>query len=134
VLVYIARRLLYSIPVLFLSTFLSFTFVSLAGDPVAKLRGNPRLPASTVHNIIIQNHLNRSIPVRYWFWLEDVVTHKLGQLNPLRRAAQPVELARVALFLASGESSYVNGQAIVVDGGLSSSHPVTRQSMGKTAA
>ena len=77
-LVYIARRLLYSIPVLFLSTFLSFTFVSLAGDPVAKLRGNPRLPASTVHNIIIQNHLNRSIPVRYWFWLEDVVTHKLG--------------------------------------------------------
>jgi NAD(P)-dependent dehydrogenase (short-subunit alcohol dehydrogenase family) len=62
------------------------------------------------------------------------VTHKLGQLNPLRRAAQPVELARVALFLASDESSYVNGQAIVVDGGLSSSHPVTRQSMGKTAA
>jgi NAD(P)-dependent dehydrogenase (short-subunit alcohol dehydrogenase family) len=61
------------------------------------------------------------------------VTHKLGQLNPLRRAAQPEELARVALFLASDESSYVNGQAIVVDGGLSSSHPVTRQSMGKTA-
>lgn len=61
------------------------------------------------------------------------VTHKLGQLNPLRRAAQPEELARVALFLASDESSYVNGQAIAVDGGLSSSHPVTRQSMGKTA-
>ena len=62
------------------------------------------------------------------------VSHKLGHLNPLRRAAQPVELARVALFLACDDSSYVNGQAIVVDGGLSSSHPVTRQSMGKTAA
>ena len=62
------------------------------------------------------------------------VSHKLGYLNPLRRAAQPVELARVALFLASDDASYVNGQAIVVDGGLSSSHPVTRQSMGKTAA
>jgi NAD(P)-dependent dehydrogenase (short-subunit alcohol dehydrogenase family) len=29
------------------------------------------------------------------------VTHKLGRLNPLRRAAQPEELANVALFLAS---------------------------------
>jgi NAD(P)-dependent dehydrogenase (short-subunit alcohol dehydrogenase family) len=61
------------------------------------------------------------------------VTHKLGQLNPLRRAARPEELANVALFLASGLSSYVNGQWIAVDGGLSSSHPVTRQLTGKTA-
>lgn len=49
---------------------------------------------------------------------------KIGQLNPLRRAAVPEEIARVALFLASDEASYVNGQAIAVDGGLSSSHPV----------
>ena len=61
------------------------------------------------------------------------VTHKLGRLNPLRRAAQPEELAQVALFLASEQSSYVNGQAIAVDGGLSSSHPVTRQLPGQTA-
>ena len=32
-LTYIVRRLLYSIPVLIISTFLSFTFVSLAGNP-----------------------------------------------------------------------------------------------------
>lgn len=61
------------------------------------------------------------------------VSHKLGRLNPLRRAAQPEELAQVALFLASEQSSYVNGQAIAVDGGLSSSHPVTRQLPGQTA-
>jgi NAD(P)-dependent dehydrogenase (short-subunit alcohol dehydrogenase family) len=59
---------------------------------------------------------------------------RVGRLNPLRRAGQPEELAKVALFLASDEASYVNGQAIAVDGGLSSSHPVTRQDYGTTAA
>ena len=64
---------------------------------------------------------------------EKHVTQKLGRLNPLRRAAQPEELAQAALFLASDQSSYVNGQALAVDGGLSSSHPVTRQLTGQTA-
>ncbi len=59
---------------------------------------------------------------------------RVGRLNPLRRGAQPEELARVALFLASGDASYVNGQAIAVDGGLSSSHPVTKQEYGRTTA
>jgi NAD(P)-dependent dehydrogenase (short-subunit alcohol dehydrogenase family) len=61
------------------------------------------------------------------------VMEKVGRLNPLRRGAQPSELANVALFLASDQASYINGQAIAVDGGLSSSHPVTRQLTGKTA-
>ncbi len=48
---------------------------------------------------------------------------KIGQLNPLLRAGRPEEIAAMALFLASDESSYVNGQAFPVDGGLSSSLP-----------
>lgn len=70
----------------------------------------------------------------YTYAREKGVEDKLGRLNPLRRGGQPEEIAFAALFLASDESSYVNGQAIVVDGGLSSSHPVTRQETGKTAA
>jgi NAD(P)-dependent dehydrogenase (short-subunit alcohol dehydrogenase family) len=48
---------------------------------------------------------------------------RMGQLNPLGRYGVPEEVAQVALWLASDESSYVNGQNIAVDGGLSASHP-----------
>jgi NAD(P)-dependent dehydrogenase (short-subunit alcohol dehydrogenase family) len=51
---------------------------------------------------------------------------KIGQLNPLLRAGAPAEIAAMALFLASDESSYVNGQAFSVDGGLSSALPFAR--------
>ena len=51
-------------------------------------------------------------------------THeRIGQLNPLTRYGNPEEIAAMAAFLASDEASYVNGQAIAVDGGLSSTHP-----------
>ena len=37
--------------------------------------------------------------------------------NPLQRLARPVDIANTVLFLVSDEASYINGQAIVVDGG-----------------
>jgi len=43
---------------------------------------------------------------------------RAGKDIPLGRAAQPEELASVIRFLTSDEASYVTGQQIVVDGGL----------------
>jgi len=53
---------------------------------------------------------------------------RLGSHTPARRPGYPDDIAHVVLFLASDESSYVNGQAIAVDGGLTSTHPFNPQS------
>jgi peptide/nickel transport system permease protein len=78
VITYIVRRILYSIPVLVVSTFLSFTFVSLAGNPTLALKANPRFSQHTVNLIEARYHLSDPIPVRYGYWIKDVFTHKLG--------------------------------------------------------
>jgi 3-oxoacyl-[acyl-carrier protein] reductase len=50
-----------------------------------------------------------------WFRDNYINSHHL----PLRRAADASEIAGVALFLAGNDASYITGQVITVDGGLS---------------
>jgi len=79
-LTYIARRILYSIPVLLATSFLSFTFITKASDPLANLRSNPRTNSPGLLNHLAHvYHLDQSLPIRYWYWLQDVFAHKLGQ-------------------------------------------------------
>jgi len=55
--------------------------------------------------------------------MTEAVRNKAGDIIkkviPMRRLGQPEDVARVAVFLASGESAYITGQVIAVDGGLS---------------
>ena len=76
---FIARRVLYSIPVLFFSTFFSFLFVSYASNPLATVRQNPRAAQHLIHLLTLQYHLNQPVIVRYFYWVQDVFTQKLGK-------------------------------------------------------
>jgi len=77
-LTYIFRRVLYSIPVLLAASFLIFTFVAKASDPLQFLRMQPRVDQQTIQRIVEREHLNESIFIRYGYWLKDATTDKFG--------------------------------------------------------
>jgi len=48
----------------------------------------------------------------------DVLLDEVMRITPMKRYAQPEEIAGAALYLASDSASYLTGQAIVIDGGM----------------
>ena len=53
----------------------------------------------------------------------DIVEPWLAEGLPLGRSGLPSDIANAALWLASSESSWVTGQAFVIDGGLTAGQP-----------
>jgi peptide/nickel transport system permease protein len=71
------RRLLVSIPILLLSTFLVFMLVAWGADPLASLKTkNPPAPPATIK---LEEHrlgLDKGLLGQYWTWLKDLVVHR----------------------------------------------------------
>jgi len=74
-------------------------------------------------------HLNITVnailpgPIQTEFYTDIIkeqpdIIEKLNKKVPMGRVGKPEDIAGVALFLASGLSSYVTGEAINVGGGL----------------
>jgi 3-oxoacyl-[acyl-carrier protein] reductase len=51
-------------------------------------------------------------------WISGEIWEGIAQATPLRRTAEPDDVADVILFLASDEARWVNGRTLIVDGGL----------------
>lgn len=56
-------------------------------------------------------------PMLETFAGDDAALEAMGRATPLGRLADPLEVARAIVWLASDESSYVTGEALAVDGG-----------------
>jgi len=52
------------------------------------------------------------------FWKNEAYRRHLEQTQPIPRIGQPDEISYAALYLASDESSYLTGQVMVIDGGM----------------
>jgi 3-oxoacyl-[acyl-carrier protein] reductase len=61
--------------------------------------------------------------------IPEPIRDEVYRLTPLRRGGTPLEVAEVALFLASDSSSFITGETITVDGGRNS---LTVGSLGPT--
>lgn len=48
---------------------------------------------------------------------------ELAKTNPLGRIAHPEDIANTIKFLLSGDSDYINGQVLTVDGGYTNQDP-----------
>jgi NAD(P)-dependent dehydrogenase (short-subunit alcohol dehydrogenase family) len=53
--------------------------------------------------------------------------------QPIQRAGLPDDIAHAALFLASDESSFINGHDLVVDGAITGGRNWTQQQAGLAA-
>jgi NAD(P)-dependent dehydrogenase (short-subunit alcohol dehydrogenase family) len=52
-----------------------------------------------------------------YYWKDEKRKEEITGQQPIRHLGQPIEVAEVALLLASDRASYMTGQTIVVDGG-----------------
>ena len=77
---------------------------------LAKEMGPKNITVNAVAPSLIDTDMIKTIP-------EDLMSMAL-MLNPMRRVGQVSEVASVVSFLASDDSSYVNGDCIQVNGGF----------------
>jgi len=52
-----------------------------------------------------------------FFWKNETLRDKQLGAQPVKHLGQPIEIAEIALTLASDQSSYMTGQTLIVDGG-----------------
>jgi NAD(P)-dependent dehydrogenase (short-subunit alcohol dehydrogenase family) len=92
------------------------------------IRVNAVCPGGVVTPIIFDSpFLEQGVP-------EEALAERMAEAQPIPRAGRPKDMANAILFLASDEASFVTGQALVVDGGLSTEFDSRMRSRATAAA
>lgn len=85
----------------------------------AALEGAPNgIRVNTIHPGPTQTEMMRAIEERYAPGAAGTARADIAADIPLKRYAQPAEVASLALFLASDESSCCSGSMFMIDGGI----------------
>lgn len=123
---FITRRVLYSVPVILVASFILFWAVRATFDPLAKLRQahDPSVIAREVERL----GLDRSIPEQYFLWLRAMVT---GDWGVSTRTGTPVlPLIGEALWPTLQLAFWGLLVAILIAGGISVYSAVRQYSLG----
>lgn len=78
---------------------------------MAKELGQYNIRVNGIAPGVIQTNFSQAL------WQNDSFLNEELRKTPLNRIAQPEEVGRTALYLASDASAYVTGQTIIMDGG-----------------
>ncbi len=78
---FVLRRLLVSVPVLIVASFIVFVIAANMGNPLANLLINPKTPKSTILAQRARLHLNDSVFQRYGIWISHFVRGDFGTTN-----------------------------------------------------
>ncbi len=81
---------------------------AMAVDLGDAVRVNSICPAATATSMLMAGFIGK-----------DAEFQELSRMHPLKRIAQPSEVAQVALFLVSDAASFMTGSVLEVDGGIS---------------
>lgn len=98
-LAYAVRRMLFSVPILVLATFIVYVIASLSGDPLSELRTrNPPPPPRTFELEIQRLKLDEPLLLRYWHWITGVVQ---GDFGPSVQSNMVISSELVSRFLVT---------------------------------
>ncbi|MEO8359255.1 MAG: SDR family oxidoreductase [Vicinamibacteria bacterium] len=86
--------------------------MSIAADYMKTIRCNCLSPAR-IHTPFVDGFIAKNYPGR-----EPEMFKRLSEAQPIGRMGTPEEVAFLALYLCSDESSFVTGQAFPIDGGV----------------
>ena len=115
---YLLQRLASIIPTLFFVSVLIFGLQQLLpGDPAIALAGEDRDP-NVVAYLRAKFHLDEPLPVRYWYWLSDVLQGDLGESVRIQKPVLELILEKLPVTIQLAAMAMLIALAIGITAGV----------------